>query len=881
MPSRSTDTITFLFTDIEASTRLIQDIGDRYAAVLADYRRLLAEAVRTWGGEEVGTQGDGSLAAFFRAEDGVAAAAAAQQALVRQRWPEGVSLRVRMGLHTGGAIREAGDYIGLNVHRAARICAAAHGGQILLSEAVQALAAPHLPPEIGMRDLGSHRLKDLREPEHIYQVVQRELPAEFPPIDSLGPNNLPMQLTSFVGREREMEQVKALLTKTRLLTLSGSGGLGKTRLAIQVAAELTERFPHGVWFVELAPLTDAGLIPQAMASLFGLREEPGRPLLATLTEYLRRRHVLLVLDNSEHLVEGCAPLVDGLLRACPRLHILSTSRQTLGISGETTWLIPPLSSPGADGPSTVDELGRYEAVRLFGDRAAAIVPHFTLTPENAPIVAEVCRRLDGIPLAIELAAARLRILSIEQIRQRLDQRFQLLTTGSRTALPRHHTLRAAIDWSYALLAEKERVLFRRLATFVGGCGPEAAEAVCAGGTVGAGDVLDLVAQLVDKSLLLAERRGDEVRYRMLDTILEFGREKLDEAEEGAALRTRHAAFFLHLAERAERRLRGPDQAAWLARLETEHDNFRAALEWSLRDGAAGDALRLAGALWSFWYVRGYFREGRAWLLQALAPGRDAVSVPRAKALGRAGYLAMQQGDYGAALPLLEASLEASRALGDTEGVATALKYLGALAWYQADFVESSRLYNDSLVLFRELGERYNLGVVLNNIGVLVLGQGALADAEARFTESLAISRELGDKQHIALAASNLGIVALRQGDYASAQSLFSESLAVDRDLGDRRSISAELEEFAMLAATRGEFERAVRLLGAAEALRDTIGAPLTASTRTNLEYDRRLKDARAALSPETFAARWKDGRAMTMARAIEYALSEGTLRGGE
>ena len=870
MPSRSTGIVTFLFTDIEASTRLIQDIGDQYAGVLGDYRRLLDEAVRTWGGEEVGTQGDGCLAAFFTAEDGVAAAAAAQQALVRHRWPEGVSLRVRMGLHTGEAIHEAGDYIGLSVHRAARICAAAHGGQILLSEAVQALAARHLPPGIGLRDVGSHRLKDLREPEHLYQVLQRGLPVEFPPIESLGPNNLPLQLTSFVGREHEMEQVKGLLAKTRLLTLSGSGGLGKTRLAIQVAADLTERFPHGVWFVELAPLTDAGLIPQAMASLFGLREEPGRPLLATLTEYLRRRHLLLILDNSEHLVEGCAPLVDGLLRACPHLHVLSTSRQTLGIAGETTWLIPPLSSPGADDPSTVDGLGRYEAVRLFSERAAAIVPHFTLTAENAPIVAEVCRRMDGIPLAIELAAARLRILSIEQIRQRLDQRFQLLTAGSRTALPRHQTLRAAIDWSYALLAEKERVLFGRLAAFVGGCAPEAAEAICAGGAVESGDVLGLVAQLVDKSLLLPERRADEVRYRMLDTILEFGRDKLREAGEESAVRARHAAFFLSLAERAEPQLRGTGQAAWFARLETEHDNLRVALDWLLqRDGEA--VLRLGCALWWFWYVHGYYREGREWLSQALHKAGALHPLLRARALTGAGYLATSQGDYAAARPLLEESLRTSRDSRDDSNTGFVLNSLGRLAWYEGEFDRAFEFYIESLSVFRRLDDKYSIGVLLNNLGVLAISRGELEQARSWLEESLVLGRALKVNQRVAFAASNLSVVALRRSEYDLARALLRESLSLDSEVGDKRSISSELEGFGVLAASLGQPARAARLLGAAEALRESIGSPLTTSSRALVDYDRYVEMARADLTPDAFAASWREGRSMSLKEAIEYA----------
>jgi predicted ATPase/class 3 adenylate cyclase/Tfp pilus assembly protein PilF len=874
VPSRPTRTVTFLFTDIQGSTRMIQDIGDRYADVLADYWRLLNEAFRQWGGVTVGTQGDGSLVAFSRASHAVAAAAAAQQALTRHSWPDDVSLRVRMGLHTGEAIHDAGNYVGLNVHRAARICAAAHGGQVLLSEVVRALAADDLPSDIGLRDLGPHRLKDLREPERLYQVMQSGLQTEFPPLNSLGPNNLPVQLTTFIGREGEIPKVKELLLRTRLLTLSGSGGLGKTRLAIQVAAELADQFLDGVWLVELAPLTDPSLVTQAVASLFSLREQPGSPLLTTLIEYLQSRHILLVLDNSEHLITACAQLADALLRACPRLHILATSRQTLGVTGETTWIVPPLSSPDPRGPFTLERLASVEAVRLFVDRAAAVLPTFSLIPENAAIVAEVCSRLDGIPLAVELAAARVRVLSVEQIRQRLHQRFQLLTGGSRTALPRHQTLRAAIEWSYALLSEKESAMFRRLSAFVGGCALEAVEAVCGADAVGRDEVLELIAQLVDKSLLLADVSGAEVRYRMLDTILEFGREKLVETSENVSVRRRHAEFFCGFAERAEPQLRGPGQAMWLARLETDHDNLRAALDWSLRDGSSEAGLGLAGALWRFWYVRGYYREGRRWLSQVLNQASTSSPAARAKVLGGAGHLAMNQGDYSTALALLEESLMVSRELGNKEGIALSLKSLGGLAWYQGDFARASELYNESLVLFRELEQLYNVGIVLNNLGVVATGQGAFAVAQSRLRESLALSRQLGDKQHIALAASNLGIVALRQGDYDAARSLFAESLALDRDLGDKRSISAELEEFGLLAAALRCPERAARLLGAAGALREAIGSPLTASTRAHLDYDRRLEDVRAALGSEAFAIRWSEGQAMTMEDVIQYALSD-------
>jgi predicted ATPase/class 3 adenylate cyclase/Flp pilus assembly protein TadD len=876
MPSLPTGTVTFLFTDIEGSTQLVQDQGEeRFSRLVADYRRLLGAAVRDRGGVEVGAQGDGVLAAFSRAGDGVEAAVAAQAALVKHPWPDGAAVRVRMGLHTGEGVAQSGDYIGLDVHRASRICAAAHGGQILLSQAVRVLATHDVPAAISLRDLGAHRLRDLREAEHLFQVVHPDLPAVFPPIKSLNarPNNLPIQLTTFIGRDEEIREVRALLARARLLTLTGSGGLGKTRLAIQVAAEAADSFPDGVWLVELAGLSDPGLVAQAVALPFGLGEQAGRPFLTVLTDYFQPRHVLLVLDNCEHLIDQCAQLADTLLRACPALQILATSRQSLGVAGETTWRVPPLSSPEAGAASTLEHAEAYEAVRLFADRAAAILPHFSLTRDNAPAVAEVCHQLDGIPLAIELAAARLRVLSVEQIRDRLNQRFVLLTGGSRTALPRHQTLRAAIEWSDALLSPPERILFQRLSVFVGGCAADAAEVICAGQGLPTDEILQLLAQLVDKSLLIADRFGIEMRYRMLETIGEFGRERLRESGEESAVRDRHTKFFLALAERAEPNLHGPNQARWLARLETEHDNLRAALDWSMLQGAAETGLRLANALWWFWYVRGYYAEGRAWFDLALSQAAEATPL-RAKALGGAGYLATYQGDYPAAGRFLGESLALARAREDKPGVAQALKSLGGLAWFRGHFEDATTLFDDSLRLFRELNEHYNVGIVLNNLGTLATLRGEFALARTRLQESLAISRQLGDKQHIALAASNLGVIALREGEYTAARTLFRESLLLDRDLGDKRSICAELEEIGLLAAALKRPRRAARLLAAAEALREAIGAPLTMSTRSHVDYDRRIAEVQSGLPPAEFAAVWNDGRAMGTARAIDYALSD-------
>src|SRR5713226_3988636 len=553
MPGLPAGTVTFLCADIEASTRLVERLGDRYHDLLEQYRRILRTAISHHRGHEVDAVGDALFAAFSRAADALAAAVEMQRELATCSWPGDATVRARVGLHSGEPLATDVGYIGIDVHRAARICAAGHGGQILLSQPVGALSAHHLPAGVSLRDLGVHRLKDLREPERLFQVLHPALPIEFAPLKGLDvlPNNLPRQLTSFVGREKEKAEIRRLLSTARLVTLTGTGGAGKTRLALQVAAELLEQYPDGVWLVELAPLSDPYLVPQAVTSALGLPEQFGRAFTETLVDHLRLKVLLVILDNCEHLVVACGELVTALLRACTNLRILATSREGLGIEGETLYPVPSLAVPDPQRLPPTEELTRYEAISLFAQRAVAVSPSFKITPQNAPAVAQVCYRLDGIPLAIELAAARVKVLAVDQIVTRLDDRFRLLTGGSRTALPRHQTLMAALDWSYTLLSEKEGTLFRRFSVLAGGCTLEAAEVVCADRGIEHDEVLDLLARLVDKSLLVADLHQVDARYRMLETIRQFGQEKLLTSGEGATVRTRHRNYFLMLAERAE------------------------------------------------------------------------------------------------------------------------------------------------------------------------------------------------------------------------------------------------------------------------------------------------------------------------------------------
>ncbi|MBI4278278.1 MAG: tetratricopeptide repeat protein [Armatimonadetes bacterium] len=904
-------TVTFLFTDIEGSTRLLHHLGDRYAGVLSDYRQILRTAVREAGGYEVDASGDAFFAAFPRARDALAAAIAGQEAFVSRSWPQGTALWVRMALHTGEPVRAGGGYVGLDVHRAARLCAVGHGGQILLSQTTHDLVEHDLAAGMDLRDLSAHRLKDLLRPERIFQLVHPGLPADFPPLRSLDvlPNNLPIQLTTFVGRERDMEEVKRLLAGTRLLTLTGTGGCGKTRLALQVAAELLEEFRDGVWLVELAALADPALIPQAVASALGVREEPGRPLLATLTDHLHPRHLLLILDNCEQVVAACARLAEALLRACPTLRVLATSREPLGIAGETTWRVPSLSLPDPQRLPSLEHLAQYEAVRLFVDRAAAVQPSFVLTPRNAPAVAQVCQRLDGIPLAIELAAARARVLTVEQIARRLDDRFRLLTGGSRTAMPRHQTLRATMDWSHALLSGKEQALLRRLSVFSGGFTLEAAEAVSAGGEVETPEILDVVGHLVDKSLVMVDDQPPEVRYRLLETVRQYGLDHLLETGEAADVRRRHRDFFLALAERAELELLGPDQAVWLDRLEAEHHNLQNALEWSLGGIEADAALRLAGALWRFWFVRGHWSPGREWLERALALRSGASPAAAGKALQAAGFLVYTQDDYARARAWLEDGLVLYRELGDARGIADTLNLLGNVARSQGGYDLAAALHQESLGLLVEIGDRTQVANTLSYLGwvahdrgdydgaaswcerslalfrdlgskrgialcLILLGgaashHGDFARAKVLCEEGLASCREVGWKYGIALSLETAAVVALRQGEHARAAAFLEEGLSLHRAQGNRRGAAHCLERLADILCARGQAERAAHLIGAAERLREAIGVPVPPAVRP--DHDRCAAQARAALGEEAFTAARAAGRAMSLEEAVAAA----------
>ena len=718
--------------------------------------------------------------------------------------------------------------------------------------------------------------------------------------------NLPLPLSRFIGRERAIATLTHLLETTNLLTLTGPGGAGKTRLALRVAADRVPRSARRVCWVELAALTDPALVPQAVATAVDVYEAERMPLLAALAAAFAGPS-LLILDNCEHLIAACALLAESLLRACPTLRILATSREPLRVSGETIWRVPPLTLP--DAALTATSLAESEAVQLFVERAHGRLPDFALTEENAAAVATICQRLDGMPLALELAAARVAVLPVGQLAARLDDALRVLTVGGRNAPPRQQALRATLDWSHALLTTEEQATLRRLAVFAAGWELEAAEAVCGAGEVARADVLELLGQLVEKSLVAMAEEGGAARYSMLEVVRQYASERLAASGEAGDTRRRHVAYFLALAEGADAALIGPEQMARVERLEREHDNLRAALQWAVEQEEAETALRLVGALWPFWEARGYLREGRRWLVAALGMTDGGAPALRGKALRGAGLLATWQGDYPAARALHAESLTLYRALGDRDSIAHALENLGMVAHEQGEYAEASALHAESLAIRRELGNQRNIASSLNNLGLVKRGQGDYAaaralheesltihralrdhqgignelsnlgmmaylqgdDAAARalHEESLAIRRTLGDRRGIAISLGNLGLVAYRQGEFTAARTLHQESLAIRRALGDA-SIPESLEGLAAVAGALGDAPRAARLLGAASALRTLRAAPLPPDERADQE--RWIAHARAGLAPDVWDAAWAVGAATPIEEIIAEAL---------
>jgi predicted ATPase/class 3 adenylate cyclase len=914
------ETFTFLFTDIEGSTALLRRIGQNaYALVLDDHHAFIRSGLAAHDGREVKTMGDGFFAVFSSPSACVAAALEMQHGLETHDWPAGERVRVRMGVHTGEAAQTAAsDLMGLEVHRAARVAAIAYGGQVLLSETAAALVRDRLPPGAALADLGLHRLKDLGRPEQIFQLEAPGLQAEFPPLRSLGnpalPNNLPTQLATFIGRERELADVKGLAETSRLVTLTGAGGAGKTRLSLQVAAELLDGSGDGVWLVELAPVADEDEVAPAIGAAVRIAGQPGRPILETLADALAPQNVLIVLDNCEHLIGACAKAADAILRRCPRVHVIATSREPLGIGGEVIYRVPSLSLPEPDGDGDPNSAtgGPSDAVALLMQRAreqGVALPH---DDETGRLLASVCRRLDGMPLAIELAAARLRSMSLTDLRDRLDQRFRLLTGGSRTAMERQRTLHAMVDWSYSLLNTAEQLLLRRLSVFPETFDLAAAEAVCGFGDIEAIEVADLLGSLADKSLVVAEPAGADVRYRLLETIRQFAAERLIETGEAEAadLAEAHCDYFLSVAEAARPQLTGPDQAKWFARLDADELNLWRAAEHAARSPAgAARVLRFGVALLRYWGSRP--READAFGLLASALQRPEASADPAlfaAALTSATFFAhtndaasaqrfghqaeqlcRQLGDdrllidalsaqsstyyflrrLEEGFPLAQEAVQRARQLGDDVLLGSSLMSL-LMTTYALDPARSGELFAEAIACTTRSGDQFIAYHLHNNAGVRALLTEDMPAARAHLEQAMLLAQVIGEDDSVVLI--NLGWVLRAGDDLGASRSTFEAALRKARRAGQRYVLAYAGLGLACLAGDLGDWHRAAVLHGAAQAFLDRIGDPWQEPEEGYRKSS--VSKTRAQLRDDEFELAYAEGRALGFDDAIDAALGE-------
>jgi len=859
-----------LFSDIEGSTVLLSRLGHRYGEVLSAQRAMLRAAISDRRGHEMGTEGDSFFVVFGSAADAVSCCVAAQRALGRHEWPDGVAVRVRMGLHSGEPSRHEDGYIGMDLHRAARIAATAHGGQVVMSEVTWQLAQSGLSAALSVRDLGFHRLKDIDGPEHIYQLAGPGLAERFPPLKSLGAaTNLPVPTTSLVGRENDLEQLRALIGQPgiRLVTLTGPGGVGKTRLAIDAAASLGSAFPHGIYFTALAAIRDGEVMWKAMAG--DLSVDGDAP--AAVMEHLRDRRTLLVLDNLEQLAHA-AEVIAALLAAAPRLVVLATSRGPLHLQGEHELPVPPLDLPREPALEQVTASG---AVRLFVQQVSMVRPGFAVTAGNAAEVAAICRRLDGLPLAIELAASRARLLSPKALLARLDHSVALAAADAERP-SRQQTLRATIAWSYDLLTPRSAAVLRRAGVFAGGCDLDALAAVAMSedGLADPADPLELVSELMDVSLVTVTEGADgEPRVGLLATIREFALERLAEAGELDSAQRRHAEYYAALAEQAHQQLYGPAHLATLDRLEAEHDNLRAALTWSLEPPAAdagdidraGTGLRLVEALVAFWHQHGHATEGRRWLQRAIELVSEDPGAPLAAVAHGLGILLTQQNEFAAAIPLFERSLAIWRATGDRDQEAKELNSLGISHGYLGDLSTARSLLEQSAALSREIGSDWRLAAALTNLGLVENIAGDLDRAAQALREAITLDRQQGDLLGLALDQQALTMVSLRAGRTQEARDLLSSTLDFVVSAGNSDILSSALELAACTAAELGEPLRAGRLAGAAEAVRQLAGMPLAEHDVALLEGF--LGPARATVIGEEWDAEYRAGRALSQEQA--------------
>ncbi|MGC2484815.1 MAG: adenylate/guanylate cyclase domain-containing protein [Acidimicrobiales bacterium] len=918
------ETLTFLFTDIEESTKLLRRIGDEaYATVLDRHHSLIRASLTDFGGVERATQGDSFFAIFTSPSACVGAAVAMQRAFSSDEWPGGARPLVRMGIHTGEVSEESTGLVGYEVHRAARIAGVGHGGQILLSSAAAGLVEDFLAPGVRLRDLGSHRLKDLGRPEMIFQLEVEGLHEKFPPLRSLDnpelANNLPESLTPFIGRAAELDEVRELVTSSRIITLTGAGGSGKTRLALQVAAELLDGTGEGVWFVDLAPISDPDQVPAVVISTLQLRQQPDMSALDSLAATLRGQNILITLDNCEHVIDAVAKMADVIARSCPRVILMATSREPLGVDGERVYRVRSLTLPG-DAVESVDDLAGSDAIELFVARTRAHDSTFRVDDVAAPFVASICRRLDGIPLAIELAASRLASMSLVDLHERLDQRFRLLTGGSRNALPRQQTLGAMVAWSYDLLTEPEREALRRLSVFVGGFDLKAAEAVCASGSLEIFDVPDLLDSLVNKSLVGAERSSTALRYRLLETIRQFAAEQLlqiDGESEALLVRRRHAAYFLNLCETAAPELIGPNQAVWLRRLDVERDNVLAAftLFSSEEEGGADKTLRLGAALHLFFSTRVITT-----IIPLMTEALDSADVPsdlRVKALTTIAHVTVMAG-FGkthvvaARARLLEAlalaedlgdvdltfeirlwmilaaaglgldeergvcatlALDLARESGSPRNIAMALIYG---TYGDARGIHHGAAHAEALDLLRQAGDLQGVCSALVFLSIsLGFAEGNLSFARTVSEEAMAIADDLGSAWHSRLLWSNYGVMLFLSGEIDAAEQFSRRALLTSRRIGVQPAITAWIVfTLACCATSRGDMVRGAQLTGAHEAFLESLAKSeqgwWSALELEMLESNRAA--LREALGESEYARLLAVGHALNLDRVVDYAL---------
>ncbi|HEX2053062.1 MAG TPA: tetratricopeptide repeat protein [Actinomycetota bacterium] len=867
--NRPTGTVTMLFGSVEGSTEMAQSLGQDYDAVAGKVGAALSECFRRFDGYEMPTEGDSYFAVFGSARNAVDAAVCAQRAVAALNpFPGGVEATVGMGLHTGEVRVVDGDYRGIDVHRAARVAAVAHGGQVLVTEPTRALAQSGTGEELSFVDLGEHSLKDLEHPERLYQVAAPGLKDEFPPVLSLAtsPSNLPVPQSSFIPRERELRGIEQMIRQHRLVTLTGPGGTGKTRLALQVTANLQERFSDGVFAVFLARLADPELVPSTVAQALGVRQQGLVPIWETVKEFLAHKHMLLLFDNFEHLL-AAAPYVNDLLSSTSDLRILVTSRAALRITAEHEYPVPPMTLPDPDELSDLRALGQSEAVELFVQRARLVKPEFTLTDANASAVAQICLKVDGLPLAIELAAARIRLLEPEELARRLENSLALLTGGPRDLPARQQTLRNTIKWSYDLLDESERELFRRLGVFAGGFSLEAVEAL-AGGEV---DVLDELQHLVEQSLLKAEFTDHGTRYWALEPVRQFAGELLEQSPNGEAFYEAHAGFFAQLALKAEALLQGPSQLEWLSRLDAENDNLRAAMSWALNRNRHDLIAALGRGLWMFWWLHGHQEEGRRFMESALQT--DPPTLPRAVELAIAGAMALVQGDHRASIAYLHQSIALARELQNYELLAFGLHTLGLAALNEPDLETAESSFLEALPIFTAGGNDLMVSGLRTHLGTVALIKGDLDGAEESMTEALRIARKLGDNVSTYFALYNLAQVALSRADFDKAAPLLSEGLALAGQVQDQTNLAYYLEGWAVVLGARGEGERSARLMGASQQLREAAEvATYNYLTPSRPLYEQTVAAVRKQIGDEAFDRATAEGRAMSLSEAVAYAL---------